>query len=97
MLAQDSLVRLATDQKMNIMVVLMPESFWSTESKNSYGSYEKLSQNQLSRRELAGEPVAETSPTQANKATTPSLPKYIRGVAPLCSYQDSLCRISYCS
>lgn len=91
MLAQDTLVRLAQAQKMNTVVVLMPESSWSTKSKNSYGSYEKLSQKQISRRELVEEPVTETSSTQA---TASSPPKYIRGVAPLCYSTPEICQSS---
>lgn len=88
MLAHGTLIGLAKDQRMNIMMVLMPESSWSTTSKNAYGSYEKASQSQLHRRQ-AEDLMAETqeAPSQASQSgqgTTPGTSEYVRGVAPLC-------------
>jgi hypothetical protein len=94
---QDTLARLGKTQKMNVAVVLMPESSWSTKSKNSYGSYERLSQKQPSRRELVEELATETqsvSLTQTAQATTSNPPKHIRGVAPLCYKSLEVCQNS---
>lgn len=89
---------------MNVVVVMMPESSWGTKSKNAYGSYEKLSQKQLHRREQAEEPITETQvsssqTSQKTEPTTPSPPKYIRGVAPLCytSLESCISSTNNCS
>jgi hypothetical protein len=82
MLAQDTLIGLAKDQRMNIMVVLMPESSWPTTSKNAYGSYEKAPQNQLNRRQ-AEDPTAEAQGA-SSRVSASSTSEYVRGVAPLC-------------
>lgn len=89
---------------MNVMVVLMPESSWSTRSKNSYGSYEKLPKKQLGRSELAEESITKTRAassrtSQTQQAATSSPQKYIRGVAPLCytSLESCISSTNSCS
>lgn len=64
------------------MMVLMPESSWSTTSKNAYGSYEKASQSQLNRRQA--EDATTEAQSQPEPETTPNTSEYVRGVAPLC-------------
>lgn len=77
---------------MNVMVVLMPESSWSTKSTNAYGSYEKPSQKQLDRRVEAEEPISEvhtaSSPVSHGSQVMPSVSSEesepIRGIPSLC-------------
>jgi Domain of unknown function (DUF3844) len=98
---QDTLTSLAKSQQMNVIVVLMPESSWSTKSNNSYGAYEKPPQKHFSRRELPEEPITETQTTSsgANAPTSSSSPEYIRGVAPLCytSLESCISSTNSCS
>jgi hypothetical protein len=83
LLAQNMLVDFAKSRKMNALVVLMPESSWSTKSTNAYGSYEKLPQRQLNKRQPAEEPLSSAFP-QSKELAIRNSSEYIRGVAPLC-------------
>jgi hypothetical protein len=104
MLAQDTLADLAKSKHMNIMLVLMSESYWSPESKKVYGSYEKVSQKSLNRRQHAEEPITEAQaassanflPKQVKKSSSPD---YISGVAPLCytSLESCISSTNNCS
>lgn len=103
-MTKKTLAGVAKSEKMNIMVVLMPESSWSTKSNNSYGSYERVSQKQLGLRAVAEEPITETQSASTTasetKQTTPAAPsKYIKGVAPLCytSFDSCISSTNSCS
>ncbi len=101
MSAQERLIRFAKKEEMNSVVVLMPESSRSAKiSPNPYGRYEKVSQNPISRRHGAEEPIAVDAfpPTSfPNKQVTVSIPsdnstfEPITGVPQLCHSSLDAC------
>jgi hypothetical protein len=106
MSAQGDWVKAAKEGKMNVMVILVPDSSTMAKNTNGYGSYDKP-QKSLSRRQQAEEPIEDVQATsspifkmkQVQTLDFNSSKPLIRGIAPLCYSSLESCQNStnFCS